>query len=70
MNDIAVLQYTGGTTGMPKGAMLTHANLIANVDADRAELPASAEGGAGTRCWRHAVLPCLRHDGGNEYHRS
>ncbi len=29
-NDIAVLQYTGGTTGTPKGAMLTHANLYAN----------------------------------------
>jgi long-chain acyl-CoA synthetase len=28
--DIAVLQYTGGTTGVPKGAMLTHANLTAN----------------------------------------
>jgi long-chain acyl-CoA synthetase len=28
---IAVLQYTGGTTGTPKGAMLTHANLSANV---------------------------------------
>jgi len=28
--DIAVLQYTGGTTGTPKGAMLTHANLYAN----------------------------------------
>ncbi|HUT50673.1 MAG TPA: long-chain fatty acid--CoA ligase [Alphaproteobacteria bacterium] len=28
--DIAVLQYTGGTTGVPKGAMLTHANLYAN----------------------------------------
>ena len=27
---IAVLQYTGGTTGVPKGAMLTHANLYAN----------------------------------------
>jgi len=30
MEDIAVLQYTGGTTGVPKGAMLTHANLHAN----------------------------------------
>lgn len=30
-NHIAVLQYTGGTTGVPKGAMLTHANLVANV---------------------------------------
>jgi long-chain acyl-CoA synthetase len=28
---IAVLQYTGGTTGTPKGAMLTHANLTVNV---------------------------------------
>ncbi|WP_455372809.1 long-chain-fatty-acid--CoA ligase [Limibacillus halophilus] len=28
--DVAVLQYTGGTTGVPKGAMLTHYNLVAN----------------------------------------
>ncbi len=28
--DVAVLQYTGGTTGRPKGAMLTHANLYIN----------------------------------------
>ena len=39
--DIALLQYTGGTTGVPKGAMLTHQNLTANarqvntIDPDR-----------------------------------
>ncbi|MGE7781255.1 long-chain-fatty-acid--CoA ligase [Peribacillus sp. NPDC097264] len=31
VNDIAVLQYTGGTTGRSKGAMLTHRNILANV---------------------------------------
>lgn len=29
--DTAVLQYTGGTTGIPKGAQLTHRNLVANI---------------------------------------
>jgi long-chain acyl-CoA synthetase len=29
--DVAVLQYTGGTTGVPKGAMLTHYNIFANI---------------------------------------
>lgn len=29
-DDLAVLQYTGGTTGVPKGAMLTHFNLLSN----------------------------------------
>ncbi|TFG02965.1 MAG: long-chain fatty acid--CoA ligase [Promethearchaeota archaeon] len=31
--DIACLQYTGGTTGLPKGAMLTHYNLVSNCTA-------------------------------------
>ena len=31
-DDIAFLQYTGGTTGVSKGAMLTHRNIIANVE--------------------------------------
>lgn len=31
LDDVALLQYTGGTTGLPKGAMLTHGNLTAAV---------------------------------------
>jgi long-chain acyl-CoA synthetase len=32
LDDVALLQYTGGTTGVSKGAMLTHRNLIANME--------------------------------------
>ena len=42
--DIAVLQYTGGTTGSPKGAMLTHYNLWANTEQARAWFPTAKEG--------------------------
>ncbi|WP_122665986.1 long-chain-fatty-acid--CoA ligase FadD2 [Pseudomonas viridiflava] len=31
LSDVAVLQYTGGTTGLAKGAMLSHGNLVANM---------------------------------------
>lgn len=31
-HDIAVLQYTGGTTGTPKGVMLSHRNILANLE--------------------------------------
>ena len=31
LHDVAVQQYTGGTTGVPKGALLTHANIAANM---------------------------------------
>jgi len=37
--DLALLQYTGGTTGVPKGAMITHRNLIVNARQCEAELP-------------------------------
>ncbi|WP_188582344.1 long-chain fatty acid--CoA ligase [Tistrella bauzanensis] len=41
---VAVLQYTGGTTGLPKGAMLTHANLLANARQLEAWFPAGRPG--------------------------
>ncbi|MGE4481773.1 long-chain-fatty-acid--CoA ligase [Acidocella sp.] len=42
--DLAVLQYTGGTTGIPKAAMLTHANLTANCAQVARRLPEIAPG--------------------------
>ena len=42
--DIALLQYTGGTTGTPKGAMLSHANLSVNVFQVMAWAPEMIEG--------------------------
>ena len=43
--DLAVLQFTGGTTGIPKAAMLTHANLTANVQQILASSPPVEPGG-------------------------
>jgi long-chain acyl-CoA synthetase len=51
--DVAVLQYTGGTTGVPKGAMLSHANLAANMLQCRAWFPHFTPGAERTV----AVLP-------------
>ena len=39
-DDIAFLQYTGGTTGVPKGAMLMHRNIVANLQQHHAHLNA------------------------------
>ena len=43
--DIAFLQYTGGTTGVAKGAMLTHRNILANMEQTGAWISASFEEG-------------------------
>ncbi len=45
LDDLAVLQYTGGTTGVAKGAMLTHANLVANLTQVRPMLEDQIEEG-------------------------
>jgi long-chain acyl-CoA synthetase len=44
LTDVAVLQYTGGTTGTPKGAMLSHANVYVNVHQVAAWQPDLADG--------------------------
>jgi long-chain acyl-CoA synthetase len=43
-SDVALLQYTGGTTGTPKGAILTHRNLLANALQGRAWVPGLRDG--------------------------
>ncbi|WP_295484895.1 long-chain-fatty-acid--CoA ligase FadD1 [uncultured Pseudomonas sp.] len=45
-NDVAVLQYTGGTTGVAKGAMLTHRNLVANMLQCRALMGSNLQEGS------------------------
>ena len=52
LDDLAVLQYTGGTTGVSKGAMLTHRNLSANVQQSAAWFHATREG-------EEVLLACL-----------
>lgn len=42
--DLALLQYTGGTTGIPKGVMLTHKNMVANALQCRHWMPTLEEG--------------------------
>ncbi|MEH1100286.1 long-chain-fatty-acid--CoA ligase [Micromonospora sp. CPCC 205561] len=52
-DDTALLQYTGGTTGTPKGAVLTHRNLRANAAQGRAWVPGLRDGEETV----YAVLP-------------
>ena len=43
--DLAFLQYTGGTTGLSKGAMLTHRNMVANLEQAKAAIKPMLEDG-------------------------
>ncbi|MEU8819088.1 long-chain-fatty-acid--CoA ligase [Actinoplanes sp. NPDC048796] len=45
VDDTALLQYTGGTSGTPKGAILTHRNLVANAEQSRVWVPGLRDGG-------------------------
>jgi long-chain acyl-CoA synthetase len=52
-DDIAFLQYTGGTTGVAKGAMLTHGNMVANM------LQADAWINSGTTVGKEVIITAL-----------
>ncbi len=47
-DDVAFLQYTGGTTGVPKGAQLTHGNIVANLQQASTWISRELEQGAET----------------------
>ncbi|WP_019179113.1 long-chain-fatty-acid--CoA ligase [Microbacterium yannicii] len=53
-DDLALIQYTSGTTGNPKGASLTHRNLLSNAAQARAWVPSIVRGDG---CVVYAVLP-------------
>ncbi|MFB8148222.1 long-chain-fatty-acid--CoA ligase [Microbacterium sp. NPDC056003] len=53
-DDLALIQYTSGTTGSPKGASLTHRNLLSNAAQARAWVPSIVRGEG---CVVYAVLP-------------
>ena len=62
--DVAVLPYSSGTTGLPKGVMLTHYNIACNVKQGLAARSLTSDIGQPVRA---ALLPHLRDDGALEH---
>jgi acyl-CoA synthetase (AMP-forming)/AMP-acid ligase II len=60
--DIAFLQYTGGTTGVAKGAMLTHRNILANLEQTGVWISGSFKEGKRNRHRAAADVPHLLPD--------
>ena len=61
LDDLALLQYTGGTTGVSKGVMLSHRNIMSNVIQLATWFP-DLQHGRGTVSCHSAFLSCLRND--------
>ncbi|WP_267397175.1 MULTISPECIES: aminotransferase class III-fold pyridoxal phosphate-dependent enzyme [unclassified Sphingomonas] len=51
LDDLAYLQYTSGSTSAPKGVMISHGNVMANLAASQAMLPTVPEGGSTGLSW-------------------
>jgi hypothetical protein len=62
-DDIAFLQYTGGTTGVAKGAMLSHGNMVANMQQSSAWLGTNVREGRRDHHHGDSAVPHLRADG-------
>ena len=54
-DSLATIIFSSGSTGAPKGVMLTHANVLANVDSHRAGLPDAASATASSACCRSSI---------------